>query len=557
MMAHRDPVDVSAHCIGIIERVLDVDGVRTQDDLFSLGADSLRIAMILNEINADFNIDLLIESLYEFRVVQELIDEVTRLTERHECSPGPPAHPSIASPPPSPTPASPQERRMFAIWSGAPESTAYNINAGVRVGASFRADLAVDAINRILDARPILRSTFDTDADGVLKRYVGDREDAQVLSRRWDRGGAEDIDPEELTRPFDLRRGPLLRVHLVTAQDESGLLLFELHHIIGDGRSMALIAHDFMTCYNALATGEDPSLAESWDYGVYEEEWAASDEAGSSSSSGSYWAAVLDSPYRLCPPVGTDCSKNRGRSLFATVPRAKIQAVIDACKEGGGFQATTAGVLLTAYAVSLHRCYDTDSFIIGVPFSGRNDGRFDRTIGLFVNTLPIPIRLHDAPEGITAVGSVSQRLREAHQHESDQLDWIMRRRGDAGREDRSLFSAMFTMENVGIPPLVLEGAEARALPLHQSGLKVPLNLLVTEEEDFDVELYFDETQIPVADAAAVADMMRIVIDELEERPGARVDEYGGNDSTDHPVVDPGPAMSFLDDGYEAGDDDAS
>ena len=36
MMAHRDPVDVSAHCIGIIERVLDVDGVRTQDDLFSL-----------------------------------------------------------------------------------------------------------------------------------------------------------------------------------------------------------------------------------------------------------------------------------------------------------------------------------------------------------------------------------------------------------------------------------------------------------------------------------------------------------------------------------------
>lgn len=446
---------------------------------------------------------------------------------------------------------------MFAIWSGAPESTAYNINAGVRVGASFRTDLAVEAVNRILDARSILRSTFDTDADGVLRRHVNNREDAQVFARRWDRGGAEDIDPEELTRPFDLRAGPLLRVHLVTAPDDNGLLLFELHHIIGDGRSMALIAQDFMTCYNALAMGEDPSLAESWDYGVYEEEWAASDEADSFSSSNSYWTAALDSPYRLCPPVGTDCSKNRGRSLFATVPRARVRAVIDACKDVGGFQVTTAGVLLTAYAVSLYRCYDTDSFIIGVPFSGRNDGRFDRTIGLFVNTLPIPIRLHDAPEGIAAVGSISQRLRETHQHENDQLDWIMRQHGDAGHGDRSLFSAMFTMENVGIPPLVLEGVEARALPLRQSGLKVPLNLLVTEEADFDVELYFDETQIPAADAAAVADMMRIVIDELGERPGTRVDEYGGNDSTDHPVADSGPAMSFLDDEYGAGDDDAS
>ena len=64
---------------------------------------------------------------------------------------------------------------------------------------------------------------------------------------------------EESRTPFDLTRGPLIRVRLLREGPATWVLLLTLHHIIADGWSMRLFFEELRTLYDALAAGR-PSL---------------------------------------------------------------------------------------------------------------------------------------------------------------------------------------------------------------------------------------------------------------------------------------------------------
>ncbi len=61
------------------------------------------------------------------------------------------------------------------------------------------------------------------------------------------RGRAE----EEARRPFDLARGPLLRVKLFRLAEEEHLLLLNMHHIISDEWSMEVLLRELAIAYDA------------------------------------------------------------------------------------------------------------------------------------------------------------------------------------------------------------------------------------------------------------------------------------------------------------------
>src|SRR5205807_5934559 len=65
---------------------------------------------------------------------------------------------------------------------------------------------------------------------------------------------------EEATTPFDLSRGPLLRVRLVALAPDEHVLTLMLHHIVTDGWSMGVLIEELSTLYGAAARGETTDL---------------------------------------------------------------------------------------------------------------------------------------------------------------------------------------------------------------------------------------------------------------------------------------------------------
>ena len=78
-------------------------------------------------------------------------------------------------------------------------------------------------------------------------------------------------------RPFDLERGPLVRVKLLRLGEQEHVLLVTMHHIVSDGWSMGIMVREFGQLYGAYAKGEESPLAELKmqyaDYAVWQREW--------------------------------------------------------------------------------------------------------------------------------------------------------------------------------------------------------------------------------------------------------------------------------------------
>ena len=64
----------------------------------------------------------------------------------------------------------------------------------------------------------------------------------------------------EVNKPFDLTRGPLLRLVLLRLAPQNHIMLATLHHIICDGWSLGLFADELATCYAAFRSGAIPAL---------------------------------------------------------------------------------------------------------------------------------------------------------------------------------------------------------------------------------------------------------------------------------------------------------
>src|SRR5262249_46985044 len=82
---------------------------------------------------------------------------------------------------------------------------------------------------------------------------------------------------KESSTPFDLARGPLVRVKLLRLSEQEHVLLTTMHHIVSDGWWMEIIAREFSRLYEAHRNREEAKLPELpvqyADYAIWQREW--------------------------------------------------------------------------------------------------------------------------------------------------------------------------------------------------------------------------------------------------------------------------------------------
>ena len=67
---------------------------------------------------------------------------------------------------------------------------------------------------------------------------------------------------QEVTTPFDLVAGPLIRVRVVRLEPELHQVLLTAHHIVCDGWSIDVLVSDLAEIYSAAKENREPDLPE-------------------------------------------------------------------------------------------------------------------------------------------------------------------------------------------------------------------------------------------------------------------------------------------------------
>jgi amino acid adenylation domain-containing protein/non-ribosomal peptide synthase protein (TIGR01720 family) len=371
------------------------------------------------------------------------------------------------------------------------------------------------ATQALVDRHAPLRAAFRQLADGRLVQLIA--EPVDVPWREAD-GPVDAVAAEERARPFDLSRPPLLRAALVRQNDERHRLVLTLHHILADGWSVPLMLADLLALYSP--SGEHRVLPAVTPYREYLG-WLVGRDHAAARERWEQELAGLDGPTRLLPAEAASPAGAAGK-LAVELPAEVTDALAARAKERG---LTLSTVVQAAWGVLLGRLTARDDVVFGSTVSGRAaevDG-IESMVGLFVNTVPVRVRL-DPACGLAELGArlqAGQAELLGHQHLG--LAELQRL---AGIEE--LFDTLVVVENYPSPEALADADGTVAIAgveFVETG-HYPLAVTVLPGDTLRLEINFDPGRVDGARAGRIAAGLAAVLTGFgadPDRPAGRVD----------------------------------
>ncbi|GAB4217019.1 MAG: hypothetical protein OHK0022_58860 [Roseiflexaceae bacterium] len=442
-------------------------------------------------------------------------------------------------------PLSPGQRALWFLHQLAPESAAYNIASAVRIHGTLDVPALRRSIQRLIDRHPALRTTFAMQ-DGEAVQYVharGELAFEQQDAAGWSQDELERWLQAESQRPFDLERGPLLRIALLDRAANEHILLVTVHHSISDLWSLAVLARELSVLYPAERAGtatELPAPALRYtDYVRWQGELLAGPEG---QRQWEFWkehlagaATTLNLPTdRPRPPIQTYNGAVQTFGLDAGLTRR----LKDLAEASG---ATLYTVLLAAFEVLLYRYSGQHDFVIGTPTAGRSRAEFTDLAGYFVNSVALRANLAGAPSFAQLIERVRQSSLSAFAHQDYPLVTLLERM-QLGRDlSRSpLFQVMFALQKAHVRDeidltafalsdqgsrITVGGQEWEALPLAQRVAQFDLSLAMGETANgLAATLEYNTDLFDSATAQRMAHAFQTMLEAIVADPAQRIDD---------------------------------
>ncbi|WP_176000923.1 condensation domain-containing protein, partial [Paraburkholderia caledonica] len=365
-------------------------------------------------------------------------------------------------------PLAPAQERLWFLWRLDPQNPAYNLSRTLRLTGRLDVPALRRAFGALVARHGALRTRF-VETRGVVAQHIGDG--AHYLWREHaleDAAQLSDMLRAAAREPFDLVKGPLLRVDLIAIGAERHALSIAVHHIVSDGWSQSLLVRELAALYRAALTDQNAPLARALppveihfgDVVAWQREW----QDGAPVDNLAYWTQRLGTE-RPALELPLDRPRAAVRGIEGGRARRDVAPVLAGrLRELARAQRTTLfTVLLGAYAALLYRYSGQPGVRIGVPSAGRQRSETEGLIGFFVNTLVIDVDVDGRMPFGTLLAGLHERVLEAHAHQGAPFGSILdalRIERDLGRSP--LFQVMFNLEqatssaSVAMPGLVVE-----------------------------------------------------------------------------------------------------
>lgn len=316
-----------------------------------------------------------------------------------------------------------QKELWFLTQLGDDASSAYNEALPLRLYGPLQIEALRNALQTVVQRHEALRTTFSPRGDyqyvAPMLRIacslsdfssVGNAVDRETRIREWME--------KEIKRPFDLAQHPLFRAHMVKLEEQEHLVLLLYHHIVMDGYSAAVVLRELAELYSAQCQGRDSQLLEPTPYSAYIRWQEQQQRSPEMELARAYWQQQFISPTSVLA-LPTD----RPRPSIKTYNGARQQMVIGSdlyheLKRLSRQQGCTLfTVLLTGFALLLHRLTGQDDIVIGVPAAGQVSMGGEQLVGHCVHVLPIRSQLHGNPIFTNYLAALQETFLAAYEHQ--------------------------------------------------------------------------------------------------------------------------------------------
>ncbi|MFF5205887.1 amino acid adenylation domain-containing protein [Streptosporangium sp. NPDC000396] len=470
----------------LFAEVLGVSEVGIDEEFFDLGGHSLLATRLVSRIRAVLGVELSVRSLFEYPTVAQLAEALAPTDSARP--------PLVPVERPDRIPLSFAQQRLWFLHRLEGPSPTYNMPLALRLSGELDREALRQALHDVIDRHETLRTVFPDVADEP-QQVVLDPELVRPELTAIDIAGAdlEEVLESAARRSFDLAEEPPFRAELFRLGPTEHVVMLVLHHIAGDGWSMAPLSSDLTEAYAARVAGRAPQWSplpvQYVDYTLWQRRLLGREDDAESlfAQQVRYWSDTLaELPEQLVLPTDRPrpaVASHRGDVVAFTMDAELHARLVELARTEN---ATLFMVLQAGLSALLTRLGAGTDIPIGSPIAGRLDDALDELVGFFVNTLVLRTDTSGDPTFRQLVERARGTALAAYAHQDVPFEYLV----EVLNPTRSLahhplFQVMLALQNAPRGQFGLPGMTATVEPTRTGSSRVDLFFNLTEHHAED------------------------------------------------------------------------
>lgn len=234
--------------------------------------------------------------------------------------------------------------------------------------------------------------------DGEVKQVLSERKKIQIDAINI--AGQNDLENEinKISRTtFKLENSKLFKFYIFKFKDGKGAFALNIHHLISDAWTLALICNEIIKTYSALKQNkeiQEKAIYSYIDYIKSEKEYQKSEKFEKDKK---YW----EERFQNIPEVATipgsikeknDTNNPDGERKQYQIEKKDIAKIKEYCKEN---RISLYNFFMAVYAIYIGEISGLDEFVIGTPILNRTNFKEKQAAGMFINMAPFKINMDE------------------------------------------------------------------------------------------------------------------------------------------------------------------
>ncbi|WP_298511898.1 non-ribosomal peptide synthetase [uncultured Kordia sp.] len=347
--------------------------------------------------------------------------------------------------------------RLWILCQLEEASISYNMPEHLMLHETIDFEKLEEAIKQTINRHEVLRTVFKVNDLGKLRQRVIAFNDFDFSVKTIDYTKDSDGETKAIQyisgnsfQPFDLEKGPLVRVSIIKLANSKTILYTNTHHIIGDGWSNNVLMSDVLAFYKAFAENEPVALPklklQYKDYSAWQQVKISGQKYEQAKKYFAEYLAgdlpLLNVPSSYARPV---VKTHKGKKLgFSIKPEIADKLKNYHLSKGGSlFMA-----LLSSMKVLLHRYTGQKDIIVGSPVSGRDHEDLENQIGFYVNSIVLRNNISGSDSFNEVYEKVKKTTLKAYQFQDYPFDHLVEDlslKRDVSRS--AIFDIMITLQS--------------------------------------------------------------------------------------------------------------
>lgn len=327
-------------------------------------------------------------------------------------------------------------------------SSKFNFIVGViNINKDLNVEYCKSAINNMFKNNDAMRISIVVDG-GIPYQVINEyhyREVECVDLTFLSKDEVEKYINEYKEKEIDILKDNLVEFKILKYKDGRGAVLLKMHHIVSDAWSFSKIIEQFLKNYEELQDNKEIIDTDYPSYTSYINSCLEYKESDKYLKDESFWQEYLNG---YTQNIGI---KDKTKNITNISSRYNIKLeknlndeIMSYCKEN---KISPYVMFLTALATYIYRIKEKDDFVIGTPSLNRSNFKEKQTIGMFVSTLPLRIKIKEGISFLELAKSISSNTMSLFRHQKYPYIDILKDVRSTNNINEKLYSITLSYQN--------------------------------------------------------------------------------------------------------------